>query len=135
MWMGGLAPSELRRIGRLADGWLPSFCTPDDVRAGIAEINRVAEENERSIDPGHMGALVVYGDSELPPAIGELIAQRRPDLSPSDLVATSHQALKDRIEAFVEAGASKFVAVPIAEPTDWTAELEAVAETVLPLQN
>lgn len=135
VWMGGLAPSELRRIGRLADGWLPSFCTPDDVRAGIAEINRVAQENERSIDPEHMGALVVYGDGELPKAIGELIAKRRPDLSPSDLVATSHQALKDRIEAFVEAGASKFVAVPIAEPSDWTAELEAVAETVLPLQN
>ena len=25
VWLGGSAPSELRRVGRLADGWLPSF--------------------------------------------------------------------------------------------------------------
>ena len=27
VWLGGLSPSELRRTGRLGDGWLPSFCT------------------------------------------------------------------------------------------------------------
>ena len=30
VWLGGIAPSELKRVGRLADGWLPSFVTPDD---------------------------------------------------------------------------------------------------------
>src|SRR5690606_16241421 len=30
VWLGGRARSELRRCGRLGDGWLPSFCTPDD---------------------------------------------------------------------------------------------------------
>ena len=29
VWLGGIAPSELRRVGRMADGWLPSFVTPD----------------------------------------------------------------------------------------------------------
>src|SRR3954467_5868475 len=28
VWLGGIAPSELRRVGRSADGWLPSFITP-----------------------------------------------------------------------------------------------------------
>ena len=28
VWLGGQAPSELRRIGRVADGWLPSFVAP-----------------------------------------------------------------------------------------------------------
>ena len=28
VWLGGIAPSELRRVGRMADGWLPSFVTP-----------------------------------------------------------------------------------------------------------
>ncbi|MEY4362118.1 MAG: hypothetical protein RL391_1424, partial [Actinomycetota bacterium] len=31
VWLGGIAPSELKRVGRLADGWLPSFVSPDDV--------------------------------------------------------------------------------------------------------
>ena len=33
VWLGGIAPSELKRVGRLADGWLPSFLTPADVAA------------------------------------------------------------------------------------------------------
>ena len=28
VWLGGRAPGELRRVGRLADGWLASFSTP-----------------------------------------------------------------------------------------------------------
>ncbi|MGI9613757.1 MAG: LLM class flavin-dependent oxidoreductase, partial [Acidimicrobiales bacterium] len=31
VWLGGIAPLELKRIGRHADGWLPSFCTPRQV--------------------------------------------------------------------------------------------------------
>src|SRR5437588_11394225 len=34
MWLGGRAKSELRRVGRLGDGWLPSFSTPAEVAAG-----------------------------------------------------------------------------------------------------
>ena len=42
IWLGGLAPSELRRVGRLGDGWLPSFCTPEDVADGISVIDEHA---------------------------------------------------------------------------------------------
>ena len=34
VWLGGRAPGELRRVGDLADGWLPSFCTPGAGRRG-----------------------------------------------------------------------------------------------------
>ena len=39
VWLGGNSPSELRRTGRLGDGWLPSFCTVDDVADGWPVIN------------------------------------------------------------------------------------------------
>jgi probable F420-dependent oxidoreductase len=29
IWLGGSAPGALRRVGRLGDGWLASFLTPD----------------------------------------------------------------------------------------------------------
>ncbi len=135
IWLGGRAPSELRRAGRLADGWLPSFCTPDDVAAGRAEIDRVAAEHDRAIDPEHFGALVPYGLDGIPDAVGALLAKRRPDVDPADVVVGSLDGLRAHLERFVEVGASKFVVVPVGEPERWDEHLAAVAEVVMPMQN
>ena len=45
VWLGGIAPSELKRVGRLADGWLPSFVTPADAERGRAEIEQVGDRS------------------------------------------------------------------------------------------
>src|SRR5262245_55216617 len=58
VWLGGIAPSELRRVGRHGDGWLPSFCNADDIRAAIPIIKAEAAEHGREIDPEHYGALI-----------------------------------------------------------------------------
>ncbi len=34
IWLGGSAPAAFQRIGTLADGWLGSFLTPGEARAG-----------------------------------------------------------------------------------------------------
>lgn len=135
VWMGGIAPSELRRVGRLSDGWLPSFVTPDDVRNGIAAIKQHAHEAEREIDPEHYGALVTYTDGPLPDRFIELIKLRQPDKDPGDLVASSRRDLRSRIEAYIETGASKFVVMPLGEPLDWESEVEALADDLLSLQS
>lgn len=54
----------------------------------------------------------------------------RPSLALEDHVAIGAQALREMLERFVEAGASKFVVIPIAEDVPaWLEELrvEAVA--------
>ncbi|MDH3753496.1 MAG: TIGR03619 family F420-dependent LLM class oxidoreductase [Acidimicrobiia bacterium] len=135
IWLGGIAPSELRRTGRLGDGWLPSFCGPADVAAGIPVINQHAADNERAIDEEHIGALVAYTiDGSVPDRIVEAIKLRRPDVDPLDIIVTGRDGLAPRIEEFVDAGASKFVIMPFTEPDDWTAELDALAEAVLHIQ-
>jgi len=141
LWLGGIAPSELRRVGRLGDGWLPSFCTAADLAAAIPVIVDTAEAHDRAVDPEHFGALVIYCDGELPDALVEMVARRRPDLDdPSELVPRGLPALRARIEAMVEAGASKFVVVPLSEPrpdadgAPWREELEAVAAELKPLE-
>ncbi len=135
VWMGGIAPSELRRVGRLSDGWLPSFVTPDDVKAGIATVNQHATEAGRAIDPEHYGVLLAYTDGPLPDRFLQAIKLRQPDKSPGELVASSRQELRTRIEAFIETGASKFVVMPLGEPLDWEAEIEALAADLLPMQD
>ncbi|MGA0238614.1 MAG: LLM class flavin-dependent oxidoreductase [Acidimicrobiales bacterium] len=129
VWLGGQAPSELRRTGRLADGWLASFATPMSVASGIEVINSAAADAGRAMDRGHIGVLIPYvpSGSALPTAAVERVAARQPDAKPEDIIATSHRALADMVDAFIDVGASKFVLLPFTEPADWHAELEQLA--------
>lgn len=134
VWLGGQAPAELRRVGRLGDGWLPSFCTPDDAAEGRPLVEKAAADAGRSLDPEHWGALIVYAPGGLSGRLAEVLARRRPDVDPARIVPGSVEALRAQCEAFVERGFSKLVVVPAAEPDDWAAELTTLAEIVLPLQ-
>jgi len=135
VWLGGLAPSELRRIGRLGDGWLPSFCTPADIERSRPIIESAASDASRALDSEHWGALVAYTDGPIPDLVAAAIAARRPDLEhPSDVIASGIDGRRVRLERFVAAGASKFVVVPLTEPDDWDAALSQVGEALLPMQ-
>ena len=130
IWLGGQAPSELRRVGRMGDGWLPSFCTVDDVATGWERITATAAEHDRTIDPEHLGALVTYTHGAVPERMKAFLASRRPDLDPADVFPIGLDGLRARLEAFTEVGASKFVVLPLAEPADWATELAAVQDAV-----
>lgn len=135
VWLGGQAPGELRRVGRSGDGWLPSFCTVDDVAEGWALVTETAAAHDRTIDPEHLGALVSYVHDEIPAPLRSLIAQRHPGVDAEEIVPVGLDALRARLEAFTEVGASKFVVVPAAEPADWTTELSAIHDALHDLQN
>lgn len=138
VWLGGIAPSELRRVGRLADGWIPSFVTPADVVTGKQEVERVAAEFEREIDPEHFGALIPYAHGPLPDALTGALKARRPDLDDvGRLVPQGWSALVRTIEEFVAVGFSKFVVLPIVEPPSadaWVDHLAEAAGHLMPLQ-
>lgn len=135
IWLGGIAPTELRRCGRLGDGWLPSFCTPADVARGIATITETAEQAGRQIDPEHFGALLPYAVGPIPDLVAAGVARRRPHIDPAEVVASGLDGLRRMISAHIEAGGSKFVIVPLSEPASWGDHLAEVAEAVLPLQS
>jgi probable F420-dependent oxidoreductase len=134
VWLGGRAPSELRRVGRLGDGWLPSFTTPEQAAAGRTVVEAAAAAAGRSMDPEHWGALVAYSHAPLPDFAVERLRKRVPDADPVEVVPVGLAALRAALEAFVEVGFSKFVVVPIVEPPDWDDEVGAAAEALLTLQ-
>jgi probable F420-dependent oxidoreductase len=134
IWLGGIAPSELARCGRLGDGWLPSFCTPEDVRDGIGVIQAVAAEHDRAVDTEHFGALLPYAEGPVPEVVAAGIARRRPGVDPNRVVAAGLDGLRTMVEEHLAAGGSKFVVIPLTEPDDWDTHLAEVADALLPLQ-
>ncbi len=134
VWLGGIAPAELRRTGRLGDGWLPSLCTPAEAAAGRRVVEAAAAEAGRAIDPEHYGAVVSYVHDAVPDRVVELLRRRRPDVSPEEVVPVGFAALRGTLERFVEQGFSKFVVLPVAAPASWPEELAALAAAVQPLQ-
>jgi probable F420-dependent oxidoreductase len=134
VWLGGRAPAELRRVGRLGDGWLASFTTPEQCKAGRVAIENAADGECREIDPEHFGAMVLYAHDEIPDLIVQVIRNRNADAELDDVVARGWTNLRALCERYVANGFSKLVLVPLNEPNDWDAELAAGAEELLSLQ-
>jgi len=132
VWLGGNVPSALERCGRLSDGWLPSLCTPEEAAAGRVVIEEAAAKAGRAISAEHFGMSIGYASKPIDPATARVMAARRPrslELTPVGL-----PALRQLIERFIGVGFSKFVVRPVAPPTSWRAELDALAGAVGDLQ-
>ena len=134
VWLGGRAKSELRRVGRLGDGWLPSFSTPGEVAAGRVVVEEAAADAGREIEVEHYGALVIYVRDAIPELLMTALKARRPDADPTELVPVGLAALRAHLERFLESGFSKLVLVPAHDPGSWASELDDVAREILPLQ-
>jgi probable F420-dependent oxidoreductase len=112
IWLGGSAPGAFQRIGRVGDGWLGSFLTPDEARAGREAIERAAAEAGRKIEPDHFGISLAVADRELPMELAKAVRRRRPDLDPSELIAPSWDQLHRQLDGYLDAGLTKFVIRP-----------------------
>ncbi len=139
LWIGGNSPAAIRRTARLGNGWIGGIATPEQVAEVIRSIKKELEGNGRTIDGDHFGASLAFriGSWEDAP-VANFPLLRRPgigreiDLKPLLCVGTTGDLIA-RVEAFRDAGASKFVLLPIAEgDKDFFAQTEFVVEEVIP---
>ncbi|WP_051472034.1 LLM class flavin-dependent oxidoreductase [Patulibacter minatonensis] len=130
LWLGARTDVGLRRVGRIADGWLASADGPDRVRAGIATIRTAAAEAGRTIDEDHYGATIhaVREPDGISPGHGRLLELQK-DVAPEDHVGHGLDGVRRLLERFLAVGATKFVLVPHARdvPT-WLRELREVVD-------
>jgi probable F420-dependent oxidoreductase len=135
LWLGGSAPAGLRRVGRLADGWLGSFLTPPEAGAAVTMIKESADQAGRELDPDHYGISLAIAFGGIPDTLTAAVRRRRPDIGPEALVADGWAGTRDLIAAFVEMGLSKFVVRPAAPAEPFLEDfLAGFTEHLMPLQ-
>jgi probable F420-dependent oxidoreductase len=138
IWIGGKSEAAMRRTARLGDGWIPSFITPDEMRAGVQKVHDLAAGAGRQVPEDHFGTLINYviADSE---ATALALAQPYVPRGRVD-EATMRQCtafgpaerLIEKVEEYVKAGASKFILRPLCPPDRMLEQLALVAERVCP---
>lgn len=136
LWVGGRSNAAFRRAGRLADGWLASSVTPGEVATGIEAIRAHAHEAGREIPEDHYGVLVPYcfGPTvEEAEKIVGLSIRRRPELALRDYCGfgTPHD-VREKLRAYIGAGASKFVMRPYGPRESLRAQVEMLAKEIIP---
>ena len=134
VWLGGIARASLERCGRLADGWLPALCGPDEAERGRRVVEDAAAAAGRTISPEHFGMSIGYARDALDDRMAAAISIRAKGRPLDDLVPVGLDALRDLLERFVAVGFSKFVVRPVVPPADWRRELDELAGAVVDLQ-
>jgi len=134
IWLGGSAPAGLRRIGRLADGWLGSLLTPAEAGAAVKVIQEAAAEVGREVEDDHFGLSLPVTFDGIPAPLLASINRRRPEADPATLVAPGWDGARRMIGQYVEAGLSKFVVRP-ANPGPFGPFLDGFVRELLPIQN
>jgi probable F420-dependent oxidoreductase len=134
IWLGGSAPAGLRRIGRLADGWLGSMLTPAEAGDAVATINAAADQAGRAVEQDHFGISLAVAFGAIPDAAAAAVRRRRPDADPADLIADGWAGARRLIAGYTDAGLSKFVIRPATAPETLEDFIAGFASELMPLQ-
>ena len=131
---GRLGARGLRRVGRLADGWLGSLLTPAEAATAVTTIQEAAARAGRHVDDDHFGLSVPVALDGIPDPLLASIRRRRPDTDPAALVAQGWDGARRLIGQYVEAGLSKFVVRPAGPGEPFGPFVDGFIRELLPIQ-
>jgi probable F420-dependent oxidoreductase len=134
IWLGGTAPGALRRVGRLADGWLGSLITPAEAGAGRRAIEEAAAQAGREVEDDHYGISLPVATDGIPAELIASVWERRPEADPATLIAASWADARRMVEEYVAVGLSKFVIRPAGAVSSFGRFLDRFVGEMLPLQ-
>ncbi len=139
IWIGGRSEAALRRTGRLGDGWLVSSVSPTEVEAGIKSIRAYAAEAGRQVPEDHYGVLIPFYFRRAPRTpwrLPERAIRPRADMPTSEFTAFgTADEMRDKVQAYIAAGASKFIMRPCGPFEGWREQIRILArEVIQPLQ-
>ena len=138
IWIGGRSQPAIMRTARIGDGWLVSQATPEEVADGVSQIKAMAPEFGNEIEDDHYGALFSFciADTyeEARATAESYMLRRRTDVDYDGFSAFgSADRIRELIDSYIEAGATKFVARPACPPAMMMDQLQALGDDILPI--
>ena len=141
IWCGGRSPAALRRMGRLADGWVSYVVTPERFREGLEAIAHAAEAASRKIErfgTGHLLFTRIDADADAAlDAASEHLSQRYlmdfRDATRRYAALGRPEDVAQRIDDFHRAGVRHLILDCVGPWEDRDTQLERFASEVLPL--
>ncbi len=138
IWIGGKSEAAIRRTARLGDGWIPSFITPGEFRAGVERVQELAKASGREVPEDHFGALINYAVAESRDGAFAIAAPylQRGRVDEATLRESTAfgppEVLIAKIEEYVKGGGSKFILRPLCPSDRMLEQLAIVADQVVP---
>lgn len=123
-WMAGLGPKGIDLVARFADGWLPTWLTPDGYREKTAQLGELLEGYGRTLADVCVGdeIVVCLGEDDEDAAARSrktvatftsgFTARSKEDAIAASLIGGPETLLR-RVHAFVDAGVQHFEMKPI----------------------
>jgi probable F420-dependent oxidoreductase len=125
LWLGGSTPPAVKRVARLADGWLGSSLTPETFAGLVTVIRTEAAAVGRTVPEDHFGTVLFVAASA---AEAEPLFASRRELGrelPADAVGIGVEGTSSLLHRFRDAGATKFVIYPLSpDPRPFLRELK-----------
>ncbi len=138
IWIGGSSEAAMRRTGRLGDGWIPSFITPEQFRTGVEKTKAFAAAARREVPEDHFGTLVYFcfaPDRARARSIAmSFVPRGRVDDATLEACTAfgPPELLVERIEQYVAGGGSKFIVRPMCPPDRMLDQLQQLSDDVIP---
>lgn len=138
VWIGGNSDLALKRVARYGDGWMPSFITPTEFQEGMGKLAGFTRETGRTIDDDEAGVLILAHVSD-DASVARRIADRYLARAPIPEKAFRERSaigtvaeVRERVQAYVDAGCQKFVLFPVAGGDELLEQTEAIGTQIVP---
>ena len=139
LWVGGRSAAALSRAGRLGDGWMPIWVSPERFAAGWAEVRRIAGEASRDPDvliPAVVLPARIADDGERARRLAAEHLARRYGMEVEEhlvrryCLAGTPEECSARIHDYVQAGARHVIFNLCAGPRDFLEQAERLVADV-----
>jgi probable F420-dependent oxidoreductase len=138
VWIGGRTDAALKRVAKYGDGWFPSFISPNEFADGMRRLATLGEQHGRRIDPREAGVLMLTHITEDGGQAQQLLGLAAAAFKqPADVMAErcaigAASECVEKIQAYVDAGCTKFVLFAVAPAEDLVAQTEIYGRSIIP---